>query len=121
MRVGQESREQEQMEELEDKGTDPHSYLNSEQDDDLHFTKNIELVEALTNEEIAFHHLDSREIKCTWDYNVVFSPGSVIRLRGQGMPILGKFGEFGDLFAHLQVIFPSEVSDEQKVCKTGFF
>lgn len=71
-------------------------------------------MEALTSSEIKFQHLDSRELKCSWDSSVVFAPGSVIKIRGQGMPILGRFGDYGDLYVHVNINFPSKISEYQK-------
>jgi curved DNA-binding protein len=40
--------------------------------------------------------------------------GQKMRLRGKGMPKLRKPGEFGDLFARLDVKLPKKLSDEQR-------
>jgi len=41
-------------------------------------------------------------------------PGQVFRLRGHGMPIVGKAGEHGDLFATLEVVLPKTLTAEQR-------
>jgi DnaJ-class molecular chaperone len=41
-------------------------------------------------------------------------PGQVFRLRGHGLPLVGKPGEAGDLFASLEVVLPREVTAEQR-------
>ena len=41
-------------------------------------------------------------------------PGQQMRLRGRGMPHLRKPDKHGDLFAHLNIQLPSELSSEEK-------
>ena len=41
-------------------------------------------------------------------------PGQVFRLRGHGMPVLGKPEEAGDLYATIDVELPRTLSDEQR-------
>jgi DnaJ-class molecular chaperone len=40
--------------------------------------------------------------------------GQVFRLKGQGMPVVGKPGEHGDLYATADVLLPRQVSAEQR-------
>jgi curved DNA-binding protein len=40
--------------------------------------------------------------------------GKVVRLKGKGMPVYGKAGEFGDLYIKLNVKMPTQLTDEQK-------
>ena len=40
--------------------------------------------------------------------------GQVFRLRNKGMPLLGKPGQFGDLFASVKVMLPSNLSEREK-------
>ncbi len=41
-------------------------------------------------------------------------PGDVMRVPGQGMPVLGRPGERGDLYIKFKVVIPKKLSDEQK-------
>ncbi|HTV01205.1 MAG TPA: J domain-containing protein [Luteitalea sp.] len=41
-------------------------------------------------------------------------PGAVLRLRGHGMPVLGKKGERGDLLVTLDLQVPTELSPEER-------
>jgi DnaJ-class molecular chaperone len=41
-------------------------------------------------------------------------PGQQFRLRGKGMPQLKNPEKHGDLFAHLNVQLPEELSDEEQ-------
>jgi curved DNA-binding protein len=40
-------------------------------------------------------------------------PGSLLRLRGKGMPVHGKEGTYGDMFVRIKVINPSDLSQEE--------
>jgi DnaJ-class molecular chaperone len=40
--------------------------------------------------------------------------GQIFRLRGHGMPAVGKPDEHGDLYATVEVVLPRQVSDEQR-------
>jgi curved DNA-binding protein len=40
--------------------------------------------------------------------------GKVLRLKGKGMPVYSKAGEFGDLYIKLNAKLPSHLTDEQK-------
>ncbi len=41
------------------------------------------------------------------------SPGKVLRLKGKGMPVYGKPGQFGDLLVHIDVEIPKDLSNEE--------
>lgn len=41
-------------------------------------------------------------------------PGQVFRLRGHGMPVVGKPDEFGDLFAVVEIALPKTLTDDQR-------
>jgi DnaJ-class molecular chaperone len=41
-------------------------------------------------------------------------PGQVFRLRGHGMPVVGKPEQFGDLYAAVEITLPRSLSDEQR-------
>ncbi|HQG68410.1 MAG TPA: J domain-containing protein, partial [Paludibacteraceae bacterium] len=38
----------------------------------------------------------------------------ILRIKGKGMPVYGKSGEYGDLLIKLQVIIPENLTPEQK-------
>jgi DnaJ-class molecular chaperone len=40
--------------------------------------------------------------------------GQVFRLRGHGMPIVGKPDQFGDLLASVEIVVPRTLSEEQR-------
>lgn len=41
-------------------------------------------------------------------------PGKLLRLRGKGMPVYGKEGQYGDLLLELQVKIPEQLTQEQQ-------
>jgi DnaJ-class molecular chaperone len=44
----------------------------------------------------------------------VTQPGQVFRLKGHGMPAVGKTDERGDLYATVEVTLPRQLTDEQR-------
>ena len=41
-------------------------------------------------------------------------PGTKIRLKGKGLPVYKKEGEFGDLYVTFEVELPTNLTEEQK-------
>lgn len=41
--------------------------------------------------------------------------GQSLRLKGQGMPVAGQAGKFGDLYLRIKVLVPKALTDEQRV------
>lgn len=41
--------------------------------------------------------------------------GKVLRLKGLGMPRFGKAGEYGDLYAKINVVMPKNLSDKEEI------
>ena len=54
----------------------------------------------------------------TGKINVKIKPetqnGTKIRLKGKGFPVYKKDGEFGDLYAEINVKLPTSLTEEQK-------
>jgi curved DNA-binding protein len=42
------------------------------------------------------------------------SPGSLLRLKGKGMPIYGKANQYGDLLVRIKVKFPQQLSEAER-------
>jgi curved DNA-binding protein len=40
--------------------------------------------------------------------------GKIMRIKGKGMPVYGKEGQFGDLFLEIGVLVPEKLTEEQK-------
>ena len=78
---------------------------------DLRMTMKIPLVDALLGFETTVEHLDGRIVKI--EKTGVTSCGSEMRIRGEGMPVQGKEGQFGDLHIKFVVDFPTSITGEE--------
>ena len=74
----------------------------------MHMT--ISLLEALVGFEREISHLDGRVVKVT--RSKVTKPRQVISLANEGMPRMS--GGYGYLRIKFSVLFPSELTDEQR-------
>ncbi|MEY2827569.1 MAG: hypothetical protein RLZZ183_688 [Actinomycetota bacterium] len=87
----------------------PHKTFHREADD-LHSLINIPMTAAALGTNFVFHTFDSEE-------NITIKPGTqsgtVITLRGKGMPRLRREGK-GDLHLEVNVETPSGINEEQK-------
>lgn len=86
---------------------------------DLHTSLDITLKEALLGFKKGIIHLDGREVTVT--RNAVTQPGYVVKLQGEGMPLHQRSGEFGDLFVKLNVIFPLNLDENQRLMAEQLF
>ena len=75
--------------------------------DDLSMTMRIPLVDALLGFRTTVEQLDGRTVVV--EKESVTSCGSQMRIQGEGMPIPGKSGEFGDMVVKFVVDFPSSI------------
>ena len=71
-------------------------------------TKKINLGESLTGLDFNIKHLDDRIMKIKVD-NEIISPNMFKVINNEGMPIMGKFNEFGKLLIKFEVIFPNKL------------
>lgn len=81
--------------------------------DDLHVKHNITLAEALCGFQFKLTHLDGRELTVRRDRGEITRPGEMNMIQGEGMPIKGKPDKNGDLFVHLEIVYPDALSPEQ--------
>jgi DnaJ family protein B protein 4 len=91
---------------------------------DLVYSHQISLVDALRGEPVVFKHFDGRTVSVCIDE--LISPQTVKLVRGEGMPIHKKFAdphilirtldqmEKGDLYIRFDLSFPQHLSQEQK-------
>eukprot|EP00002_Diphylleia_rotans_P031247 TRINITY_DN6483_c0_g1_i1.p1 TRINITY_DN6483_c0_g1~~TRINITY_DN6483_c0_g1_i1.p1 ORF type:complete len:376 (+),score=95.25 TRINITY_DN6483_c0_g1_i1:44-1171(+) len=79
---------------------------------DLRHKMKITLLEALVGFSKKIKHLDGREVKI--ETASIIKPGEVMILRGEGMPIYGNSGSFGDLYIDFETIFPDNLTPSQK-------
>ena len=79
--------------------------------DDLHAKNEIDLYTAVRGGEIIINTLSGQiKIKITEGTQ----NGKTIRLKGKGMPLYNKIGEFGDLYIQLQIQIPDKLTNTQK-------
>ncbi|KAF9099000.1 DnaJ- protein scj1 [Mortierella sp. GBA35] len=92
--------------------TRPHSTFERRQDA-LYTYVTITLEQALLGFEMEIKHLDGKAVMLSRGQEV--TPfGFVQTLKGQGMPIKGSRGDFGDLFVEYKVEFPEKLSKDQR-------
>jgi curved DNA-binding protein len=85
--------------------------LFQRESDDLHIDLRIPLYTAVLGGTVQVPTLAG-------DVSLRIQPGTqsgkIIRLRGKGMPVLRRSDSYGDLFAHILVQVPSDLSKEEK-------
>ncbi len=79
--------------------------------DDLFMELTISLKESLVGFEYRLKHLDDHEVLVK--RTSVTKPGSVIRIKNEGMPKHDSPSEFGTLLVKIKVEFPANLSQEQ--------
>ena len=79
---------------------------------DLHTKVRIPAVTAVLGGEVAIETLNGTSLRLR--VPELTSTGRVFRLRGHGMPRVGKPDERGELFAVAQIVVPSKLSPEQR-------
>jgi len=80
---------------------------------DLYIIKQeISFIDALCGVSFVVKHLDDREILLS--YPEVINPGDTLCIQNQGMPIMGKPDNFGDLYVVFNVTFPAKITENQK-------
>jgi len=79
---------------------------------DLHFTANISLKQALTNPVIEILTLDDRKLRVT--IPDVVTPNSKQTIRNEGMPLQKDPSQKGDLIINFNVKFPTSLTPQQK-------
>lgn len=84
----------------------------------LLFTVELSIEEALCGFQTQFEHLDGRHLVLRRARGEVTRPGDIMCVRGEGMPLVGTAGAFGDLLVVFRVHFPTSLSVHQ--CKDIF-
>ena len=89
------------------------------QGNDLHTTLKLSLMEAMAGFERKINHLDGRVLTVNGGQQETQQPGSMLYIKGEGMPISKEPGKKGDLFVKCDVELPKRITDAQKnVLKT---
>ena len=78
---------------------------------DLHTTVDLDLYTAVLGGEIIIDTLDG---KVKLKVKPETQNGSKIKLKGKGLPVYKKEGEFGDLVITFQIKIPTNLTDKQK-------
>ena len=76
--------------------------------------KSISLVEALTGFHFYLPHLDGRVLDVRSDAAVVYKPGDLKAVMGEGMPMKSNPYVKGNLYIELDVVFPLSVAPATK-------
>ncbi|KAF9166863.1 DnaJ- protein scj1 [Mortierella sp. AD011] len=92
--------------------TRPHETFERRQDN-LYTYVTISLEQALLGFELEIKHLDGKSVKLTRGHEVT-PYGFVQTLHGQGMPIQGSRGDFGDLFVEYKIAFPEKLTKDER-------
>jgi len=77
---------------------------------DLHYKRQIELIEALTKVEFVLTHLDERPLLIRSEKNVIIKPGDVKVVGGEGMPLPSNPTLKGNLIIEFSINFPANNS-----------
>lgn len=79
--------------------------------DDLYVDVDVPVYDAVLGGEVEVQTVDGRVFLRVKELT---QNGTQIRLAGKGMPVLGKSGARGDLYARVRIKIPSELSPEQR-------
>ncbi|KAI8100502.1 hypothetical protein M9435_006986 [Picochlorum sp. BPE23] len=99
--------------------TRPHGLFTRKNKIDLHMNLVISLLEALVGFEKKITHLDGHSV--TIASKGVVSPGDVLTLKNEGMPVYDSPDRRGSLYVKITVSFPKTVSDADKAALNKLF
>lgn len=80
---------------------------------DLVLKAEVPLVSALTSWSFSFRLLSGKKVSLAFQDEVIY-PRLEKVIRGEGMPIPEQKGARGDLKVKFEVVFPKELTDEQR-------
>lgn len=80
------------------------------EDNNLHLSQEIDLYTAILGGKISVNTLGA---SINMNIPPETSNAKVFRLKGKGMPVYGKSGEFGDLYLKINVILPKQLEEEE--------
>lgn len=85
------------------------------QNNDLHMTHELSLVEALCGFNLMIYQLDERKIYINHTkQNKIIQPNEVMKITGEGMPLLDNPGKKGDLYIHFEIKLPKVLDEARK-------
>lgn len=79
---------------------------------DLHVRLPVPVTAAVLGGETSVTTLAGRTLRLRIPEGT--QPGQVFRLRGHGMPVVGKAEQFGDLLATVDIVLPKTLTDDQR-------
>lgn len=86
-------------------------HLYTRKGNDLEQTSRLDIYTAVLGGKMKVHTF-------TGDVLVTIPPGTqggnVLRLKGKGMPVYGKSGQFGDMLVRTEIKIPTDLNEEQK-------
>jgi DnaJ family protein B protein 13 len=80
---------------------------------DLVLKAEVPLVSALTGWSFSFRLLSGQKVSCAF-HDEIICPGYEKVIGGEGMPIPEHKGARGDLKVKFEIVFPKELTDEQR-------
>ncbi|KAL5249819.1 hypothetical protein ACHWQZ_G018592 [Mnemiopsis leidyi] len=92
----------------------PHAVFKRE-GDDLHYTAQIPLIDALCGEtEIVVPTITQEKVTIPISGACTLKPGAKRKIKGYGMPVSKIPCQYGDMLVTMEVVFPPTLSDHQK-------
>ncbi|MCP9769874.1 J domain-containing protein [Lacihabitans sp. LS3-19] len=79
--------------------------------DNLYVSQNVSVYDAVLGGEILAETMTG---KVKMKIEAGTQNGKTLRLKGKGMPVYGKEGNFGDLYVQIQVLIPDKLTETQK-------
>lgn len=79
--------------------------------DDLYYTKDINLMEALCGTQFYIKQLDGRYLNV--EHSDIISPNQTMKIRGEGMPKMDDMNN-GDMIVRFNIDFPTKIDDKRK-------
>lgn len=90
----------------------PHAYFKRDQDNNILYTAQLSLRDALTGHTTASSvpvpTLDGRTVNIP--LNCIIKPGAKRRIKGEGLPLPKKLNQRADMLVAFEVVFPKELS-----------
>lgn len=85
-----------------------HEHFKREKDD-LRIKQTLSLADALCGFQFVVQHLDGRKLVVKSTPGQMIKPGDIKCVVGEGMPVKGKPGKFGDLIIEFNIVFPDRL------------
>ena len=79
---------------------------------DLHYTHEITLEDALASKPVTMRTLDQRSLIISVDQTI--TPQLIHTVKGEGMPLATDRSKRGDLFIHFNIVFPTVMKTEYR-------